>query len=52
MGFMLDDLQFQTLAPERQDETLRRVPIFAAPAARAAPPPAGPSPLARLLSNL
>jgi hypothetical protein len=55
MGFMLDDLQFQSLAPERQDETLRRIPLFTAPtgAPKAdAAPSRDPSALARLLSNL
>jgi hypothetical protein len=54
MGFMLDDLQFPNLAPEKQDEILRRTPLFTAPAgdARQASPPKAPSALARLLSNL
>ena len=57
MGFILDDLQFAALAPEVQDEALRRVPLFApaAPPPKAAATtsePAAPSPLARLLSNL
>jgi hypothetical protein len=54
MGFMLDDLQFQKLAPESQDQTLRRLPLFTAPAgaSKAGTPPSQPSALARLLSNL
>ena len=54
MGFMLDDLQFQSLPPEMQDQTLRRVPLFTTPASagKAAAPPREPSALARLLSNL
>ncbi|HET7754613.1 MAG TPA: hypothetical protein VFK85_11950 [Anaeromyxobacteraceae bacterium] len=55
MGFMLDDLQFENLAPDAQAETLRRVPLFAAPAAApsaSTPPPKEPSAMARLLSNL
>jgi hypothetical protein len=54
MGFMLDDLQFRKLAPQAQDETLRRIPLFTAPASaqKADAPPKEPSALARLLSNL
>jgi hypothetical protein len=54
MGFMLDDLQFGKLAPAAQDELLRRIPPFAAPAEAPTPAPAAaePSALARLLSNL
>lgn len=54
MGFILDDLQFRNLAPEAQAETLRRVPLFTAPAGvqKSAPAPKDPSALARLLSNL
>jgi len=54
MGFMLDDLQFVKLAPESQEQTMRRIPLFTAPASAAAPaaPARPPSPLARLLSNL
>lgn len=53
MGFMLDDLQFAKLAPAAQDELLRRIPPFAAPAeASTSATSAEPSALARLLSNL
>ena len=31
MGFMLDNLNFRNLAPEAQDQTLRRVPLFSPP---------------------
>ena len=31
MGFMLDNLNFRNLAPEAQDQVLRRVPLFSPP---------------------
>jgi hypothetical protein len=40
MGFMLDNLNFRNLAPETQDETLKRIPLFSPPK----PPGQGPSP--------
>ena len=33
MGFMLDNLNFRNLAPEQQEATLRRVPLFSPPRA-------------------
>jgi hypothetical protein len=55
MGFMLDNVHFGKLAPEAQDQVLRRVPIFSRP--RPAAASAGesrPSPrqaMARLLGG-
>jgi hypothetical protein len=54
MGFMLDNLNFRNLAPDVQEETLRRIPLFSGPRAPAGagapatapamtPPPAAPS---------
>jgi hypothetical protein len=60
MGFMLDNLNFRNLGPEAQEKTLKRIPLFVAPQARAAatPTPGGstagpgdPARLARLLSS-
>ena len=59
MGFMLDNLNFRSLAPDLQERTLKRVPLFSQPkaAARAsAPEPEGASSdrraaLARLLAS-
>jgi hypothetical protein len=60
MGFMLDNLNFRNLAPEVQEATLKRIPLFsqtrppsAAPGGAAAARPAGPDParVARLLSS-
>jgi hypothetical protein len=60
MGFMLDNLNFRNLAPDAQDKTLNRIPLFAPPrpggAAAAGPGsarPAGADParVARLLSS-
>ena len=31
MGFMLDNLNFRNLAPEQQEATLRRIPMFSPP---------------------
>jgi hypothetical protein len=50
MGFMLDDLRFEALAPAAQEELLRKVPLFSpagpapAPVAAAAPKAAPPRP--------
>jgi hypothetical protein len=33
MGFMLDNLNFRNMAPELQDETLKRLPLFSPPRA-------------------
>ena len=60
MGFMLDNLNFRNLAPDAQEATLKRIPLFshprppaAAPTGAAAARPAGPDParVARLLSS-
>jgi hypothetical protein len=56
MGFMLDNTNFRNLAPEAQEQTLRRVPMFfpRRPQAAAAAPVAGTSPrqaLSRLLAG-
>lgn len=57
MGFMLDNLNFRNLAPDVQDRTLQRIPLFsprppaAAPGASAAAPGPDPSRLARLLAS-
>jgi hypothetical protein len=37
MGFMLDNLNFRNLAPELQEATLKRVPLFSPPRKPAAP---------------
>ena len=37
MGFMLDNLNYRSLAPAQQEATLQRVPVFAAPRPAAAP---------------
>jgi hypothetical protein len=37
MGFMLDDLRFRNMAPDLQQRTLERVPLFSRPQAPAAP---------------
>jgi hypothetical protein len=45
MGFMLDNLNFRNMAPELQDATLKRVPMFSPqrrPASSAAAPAARP----------
>ncbi len=48
MGFMLDKVDFRSLAPALQDETLRRVPMFSGPRAPAAASPAlTPAPAAQ-----
>lgn len=57
MGFMLDNTHFRNLAPEGQEQILRRVPIFTRPrqAPAAATGEARPSPrqaLARLLAGV
>jgi hypothetical protein len=56
MGFMLDNTNFRNLAPEAQEQAMRRVPLFHPP--RPAPPPAAADPqagprqaLARLLGS-
>jgi len=60
MGFMLDNLNFRNLAPEAQDATLKRIPLFspprpvgaaAAPGGTARPGGADPARVARLLSS-
>ena len=62
MGFMLDNLNFRNLAPDAQEQVLRRVPLFSPPrASGAAPGPAAGTPgaaaapdasrLARLLAS-
>lgn len=62
MGFMLDNLNFRNLAPDAQEQVLRRVPLFSPPRAPgAAPGPAAGAPgaasapdasrLARLLAS-
>ncbi len=60
MGFMLDNVNFRSLAPEAQDQTLRRIPLFSAPRPPGEVPtspvsarPTGPDParLARLLAS-
>lgn len=37
MGFMLDNTHFRNLAPEGQEQILRRVPLFSRPRPAAAP---------------
>ncbi len=37
MGFMLDNLNFRSLAADVQESTLRRIPLFASPRAPASP---------------
>jgi hypothetical protein len=55
MGFMLDDLRFRGLAPEQQDRTLERLPIFSRPKQKPAAPSLDPAArqaaIARLLSS-
>lgn len=60
MGFMLDNLNFRNLAPEGQEQTLKRIPLFsqqrppaaaAVPAASAGPGGADPARVARLLTS-
>jgi hypothetical protein len=53
MGFMLDNVHFGRLAPEAQEQVLRRLPIFSRPrpAAAAATRPRPRQPLARLLGG-
>jgi hypothetical protein len=56
MGFMLDNLNFRNMAPELQDATLKRLPIFSPPRRPpVAPPTEGPAAealrLARLLAS-
>ena len=58
MGFMLDNLNFRNLAPDAQEKTLKRIPLFSAPGPAGAPAagtgrPAGSDParVARLLSS-
>jgi hypothetical protein len=57
MGFMLDNLNFRNLAPEVQESTLKRIPLFSPPrppsevAAAAAPAAQDPSRLGRLLAS-
>jgi hypothetical protein len=57
MGFMLDNLNFRNLAPEMQDNTLKRIPLFSQPrpvaetAAAAAPAAQDPTRLGRLLAS-
>jgi hypothetical protein len=46
MGFMLDNLNFRSLAAETQESTLKRVPLFSRPkpvARKSAPEPEGSS---------
>jgi hypothetical protein len=59
MGFMLDNLNYRNMAPELQEATLKRVPIFsaaraAAPvtAAEKKPAPTSLGPVARLLASI
>ncbi len=60
MGFMLDNVNFRNLAPEVQEQTLKRIPLFApprppgeVPTTAVAARPSGPDParLARLLAS-
>jgi hypothetical protein len=57
MGFMLDNLNFRNLTPEMQDQTLKRIPLFAQPrppgeaAPGAKPAASDPARLARLLAS-
>jgi hypothetical protein len=60
MGFMLDNLNFRNLAPQAQEQTLKRIPLFSpprppgeVPTSPVAARPAGPDPvrLARLLAS-
>ncbi len=60
MGFMLDNVNFRNLSPQVQEQTLRRIPLFAAPRPPGEVPtspiaarPSGPDParLARLLAS-
>jgi hypothetical protein len=53
MGFILEDLNFRSMAPEQQDRALARVQALARPSAAArGARPAGPDALARLLASL
>lgn len=54
MGFMLDNLNFRNLAPEVQDSTLKRIPLFSEPrpaAVAAAPIAQDPARIGRLLAS-
>ena len=57
MGFMLDNLNFRNLAPEVQEQTLKRIPLFSqprpgeAPSAPVRPAGADPARVARLLAS-
>ena len=59
MGFMLDNLNFRNLAPDAQERTLKRIPLFSQPrppgeaASAAGGKPGGQDParLARLLAS-
>jgi len=60
MGFMLDNLNFRNLAPDVQEKTLQRIPLFsqprpaaegAGPAGAAKPAASDPARVARLLSS-
>ena len=54
MGFMLDNLNFRNLAPEVQDSTIKRIPLFSEqrPATVAAAPTAqDPARIGRLLAS-
>jgi hypothetical protein len=59
MGFMLDNLNFRNLAPDVQEQTFQRTPLFHAPgappapaaSAAAAPAAASPARLGRFLSS-
>ncbi len=43
MGFMLDNLNFRSLQPAAQEETLKRVALFAPPGSPAKTPAPGPA---------
>jgi hypothetical protein len=57
MGFMLDNLNFRNLAPDVQDQTLKRIPLFSqarpgeAGGAAARPAASDPARVARLLAS-
>jgi hypothetical protein len=55
MGFMLDNLNFRNLAPDIQERTMKRIPLFSEPrapaVAGAAPAVQDPSRLGRLLAS-
>lgn len=55
MGFMLDDTRFRSLAPQQQDDTLERLPIFSKPkpkqVAQVLDPAAQRAAVARLLGS-